>query len=195
MEAKPLLQKIEADAREAAAQVLAAARDKARALVEASDAGIEELNLRTSQRIERDSQDMRTRMQRMDELEGRKALLSDKRDVMDETFREALRMLTSMDANAARAFFEQRLLATAQGDEQVKPGTQGGGVDQAMLDQVNRQLQAQGKPGQLTLSEERVPGVGFALARGGIEVVCTFERLVHDARMGLETEVAGILFP
>ena len=36
--------------------------------------------------------------------------------------------------------------------------------------------------------------MGFALLRDGIQVVCTFDRLVSDARMGLETEIAAILF-
>lgn len=189
----PLIQKIESDARDAAAQLLAGARDKAKALVLASDQSIAALNEQTARRIAADSLDQERRMQRMGELEDRKALLQDKRAVMEEAFLESLQWLNKMPAQEARAFFLARMVSAAHGEEQVKAGTLGG-VDQDLVDQANRQLSAQGKPGRLSLSKDRVPGFGFALTRGGIEVVCTFERLVHDARMNLETEVASILF-
>lgn len=193
MQAQPLFQKIEDDARQAAAQILANAREKAQAVSNAADQDIAVLRQRNAQRIEQDAEELRLRMQRMDELEGRKALLAHKRTVLDEAFASALQQLQALPPADMRAFFLDKLVATAQGGEAVLSGAQGG-MDQGMVDEANQLLAKQGKPAGLVLSPDTVPGMGFALLRDGIQVVCTFDRLVSDARMGLETEIAAILF-
>jgi V/A-type H+-transporting ATPase subunit E len=193
MQAQPLFQKIEDDARQAAAQILANAREKAQAVSNAADQDIAALRQRNAQRIEQDAEELRLRMQRMDELEGRKALLAHKRTVLDEAFASALQQLQALQPTDMRAFFLDKLVATAQGGEAVLSGAQGG-MDQGMVDEANQLLAKQGKPAGLVLSPDTVPGMGFALLRDGIQVVCTFDRLVSDARMGLETEIAAILF-
>ncbi len=193
MQAQPLFQKIEDDARQAAAQILANAREKAQAVSNAADQDIAALRQRNAQRIEQDAEELRLRMQRMDELEGRKALLAHKRTVLDEAFASALQQLQALQPADMRAFFLDKLVATAQGGEAVLSGAQGG-MDKGMVDEANQLLAKQGKPAGLVLSPDTVPGMGFALLRDGIQVVCTFDRLVSDARMGLETEIAAILF-
>jgi V/A-type H+-transporting ATPase subunit E len=193
MQAQPLFQKIEDDARQAAAQILANAREKAQSVSNAADQDIAALRQRNAQRIEQDAEELRLRMQRMDELEGRKALLAHKRTVLDEAFASALQQLQALQPTDMRAFFLDKLVATAQGGEAVLSGAQGG-MDQGMVDEANQLLAKQGKPAGLVLSPDTVPGMGFALLRDGIQVVCTFDRLVSDARMGLETEIAAILF-
>ncbi len=193
MQAQPLFQKIEDDARQAAAQILANAREKAQAVSNAADQDIAALRQRNAQRIEQDAEELRLRMQRMDELEGRKALLAHKRTVLDEAFASALQQLQALPPADMRAFFLDNLVATAQGGEAVLSGAQGG-MDKDMVDEANQLLAKQGKPAGLVLSPDTVPGMGFALLRDGIQVVCTFDRLVSDARMGLETEIAAILF-
>lgn len=193
MQAQPLFQKIEDDARQAAAQILANAREKAQAVSNAADQDIAVLRQRNAQRIEQDAEELRLRMQRMDELEGRKALLAHKRTVLDEAFASALQQLQALQPADMRAFFLDKLVATAQGGEAVLSGAQGG-MDKGMVDEANQLLAKQGKPAGLVLSPDTVPGMGFALLRDGIQVVCTFDRLVSDARMGLETEIAAILF-
>ena len=193
MQAQPLFQKIEDDARQAAAQILANAREKAQAVSNAADQDIAVLRQRNAQRIEQDAEELRLRMQRMDELEGRKALLAHKRTVLDEAFASALQQLQALPSADMRAFFLDKLVATAQGGEAVLSGAQGG-MDKGMVDEANQLLAKQGKPAGLVLSPDTVPGMGFALLRDGIQVVCTFDRLVNDVRMGLETEIAAILF-
>lgn len=193
MQAQPLFQKIEDDARQAAAQILANAREKAQAVSNAADQDIAALRQRNAQRIEQDAEELRLRMQRMDELEGRKALLAHKRTVLDEAFASALQQLQALPPADMRAFFLDKLVATAQGGEAVLSGAQGG-MDKGMVDEANQLLAKQAKPAGLELSPDTVPGMGFALLRDGIQVVCTFDRLVSDARMGLETEIAAILF-
>jgi V/A-type H+-transporting ATPase subunit E len=193
MQAQPLFQKIEDDARQAAAQILANAREKAQSVSNAADQDIAVLRQRNAQRIEQDAEELRLRMQRMDELEGRKALLAHKRTVLDEAFASALQQLQALPPADMRAFFLDKLVATAQGGEAVLSGAQGG-MDNGMVDEANQLLAKQGKPAGLVLSPDTVPGMGFALLRDGIQVVCTFDRLVSDARMGLETEIAAILF-
>ena len=71
----------------------------------AADQDIAALRQRNAQRIEQDAEELRLRMQRMDELEGRKALLAHKRTVLDEAFASALQQLQALPPADMRAFF------------------------------------------------------------------------------------------
>lgn len=57
-------------------------------------------------------------------------------------------------------------------------------------------LQKQGKPGQLTLGEEKRNGeTGMILAKNGMEISCTFASLLDSRRLDMEADIAAILFP
>ena len=136
-------------------------------------------------------------MERMEELEERKRLLSDKRTLIDEAFAQALDKLEAMPSQQARAFLMTEAAAMADGDETVILGSKNPGwFDDKFLADLNTLLQKQGKPGQLTLGNETRNGeTGLILAKNGMEISCTFASLLDSRRLDMEADIAAILFP
>ena len=89
------------------------------------------------------------------------------------------------------------LKIAADGDETVILGSKNPGwFDDKFLADLNTLLQKQGKPGQLTLGEEKRNGeTGMILAKNGMEISCTFASLLDSRRLDMEADIAAILFP
>ena len=105
MDVKGILDKIEADAREAAAQTLEQAQARIDALRAANDAAQHQQLAAMEEKIKADAAEMEGRMIRMAELEDKKARLAAKREVMDDTFRLAQDKLCTLPDAKKRAFF------------------------------------------------------------------------------------------
>ena len=117
MDVKGILDKIEADAREAAAQTLEQAQARIDALRAANDAA---QHPAMEEKIKADAAEMEGRMIRMAELEDKKARLAAKREVMDDTFRLAQDKLCTLPDAKKRAFFMAQLLSAADGGEEYR---------------------------------------------------------------------------
>ena len=194
MDVKGILDKIEADAREAAAQTLEQAQARIDALRAENDAAQKQQLAAMEDKIKADSAEMEGRMIRMAELEDKKARLAAKREVMDDTFRLAQEKLCTLPDAEKRAFFMAQLLSAADGSEKLSIGQKADGwYDDAFLAEANERLSAAGKQGNLARGED-IPGCGFELVKEGSSLNCTFEMLAEGQRMALEGEVARALF-
>ena len=81
-----------------------------------------------------DAQAAAVRMGRMAELDERKLLLKDKRDMMERAFSLALDKMKAMPAKEARAFLLSTLTELADGDEELIVGAESDGwMDKAFL--------------------------------------------------------------
>lgn len=194
MDVKGILEKIGADAREAARQTLDDARARADEIARASREQLDARRADMEKRVEKDAAETAERMTRMKDLEDRKEALAVKRGVMDAAFDEALTLLNALPAARARAFFLGEALSAATGGERLSVG----GVnpdwyDDSFLAELNQALTARGaKP--VSPSDEQTEGRGFRLIRPGASMDCTFGALIADQRMALEGEVASALF-
>ena len=182
MDVKGILDKIEADAREAAAQTLEQAQARIDALRAANDAAQHQQLAAMEEKIKADAAEMEGRMIRMAELEDKKARLAAKREVMDDTFRLAQDKLCTLPDAQKRAFFMAPLLSAASG-----------WYGDSFLAEANEKLKAAGKQEPLTRGED-IPGCGFELVKDGSSLNCTFEMLAEGQRMALEGDVARALF-
>lgn len=196
MNAQAILQKIEDDALQAAAQAKAEAEKKAAGMKEDSRAKVEAMRDETVRQAEAESQALAGRMRRMAELDMRKLLLQSKREVMDVAFEQAKAELCQMPAKEARAFLLRQTAAVAQGDEELIVGANNAGwFDESFLGDLNAALRQAGKAGDIKRSPCRREGVtGVILSRAGTEVFVTFEAMLGNVRADLETEIARILF-
>lgn len=170
---------------------------KAARLRDAAEKRMAAVHSRLMMQASEDAEAARLRMERMEELEERKRLLSDKRALIDEAFAQALDKLEAMPPQQARAFLMTEAAAVADGDETVILGSKNPGwFDDKFLADLNTLLQKQGKPGQLTLGEEKRNGeTGMILAKNGMEISCTFASLLDSRRLDMEADIAAILFP
>lgn len=195
MNADAILKRIEQDARQAAEATMNDARKRAETVAASWQEKLSKEDAEAMERARKDALALDDRMQRMAELDARKALLADKRTVLDEAFALALEKMQAMPANKARAFALKMLLASARGDETVVADSQCMWLDASFIDEANRALKAAGREGRLTLSAEKKQlGGGFLLARDGMEVNCSFPAALEAQRPELEAEVASMLF-
>ncbi len=195
MDVKSILDKIDADAREAAQKTLSDARASADELAAQSREQIQAQREAMEKRAQREGAETVERMRRMAELEDKKAALAVKRSVMDGAFREALGILESLPKTEARAFFLKELARAARGGEALLIGrVQPDWFDDAFLAEANALLLEKGVQQGVALSAEQIDGRGFHLRSGGAVMDCTFEALLADGRMALESDVAKALF-
>jgi V/A-type H+-transporting ATPase subunit E len=195
MDANAILEKIAQDARDAASSTLEDANKRAGEMKAASEERIGQQKKSALDRAKKDGVLLRERMLRMAELEDKKSLLSAKREVMDKAFMSALGMLETMDAKKMRAFFLRLVSDCAEGDETLLIGAKNNAwFDDAFVAEANAALKARGKKADLQKGVSPVLGVGFALKKGGTQVNCTMDALLSQSRMGLETDVARVLF-
>lgn len=194
MDVQGILNKIAADARQAASAVLADAQKRADDLRAKSEEQLAAQRRAMEAKAETDGREMEGRMLRMAELEEKKARLAVKRQVMDEAFLQATDRLRRLPDQEKRAFFLAELVSAAQGGETVCVGTEENAwFDERFLSDAGAALAAKGCAGALQRGED-VPGCGFELRQGGAALNCTFESLVEGQRMALEGDVARALF-
>lgn len=197
MNANAIQEKILSDARTSASDIMRDANEKAARLRDATEKRMAAAHSRLMMQASEDAEAARLRMERMEELEERKRLLSDKRALIDEAFAQALDKLEAMPPQQARAFLMTEAAAVSDGDETVILGSKNPSwFDDKFLADLNTLLQKQGKPGQLTLGNEKRDGeTGLILEKNGMEISCTFASLLDSRRLDMEADIAAILFP
>lgn len=196
MNAQAILEKIGADGRQAAAVLLKEAGERAEAIRAESEKKIARLREETVAKAQAEAEALELRMHRMAELDERKLLLSAKRQLMDQAFQLALEKLRKMPPEQMEVFFLSLAVSSAKGGEKMLIGAQNDAwYTPAFLSKVNSELAAAGKPGLIAADDERRPGVtGLILLGEGMEINCTLEALLQAQRLGLEAEVASILY-
>ena len=139
------------------------------------------------------NQDRLESMDRLTKMEGRKAILALKQDMVSESFDRAVEKLVDLPEEQYVALLARLAAqASATGDEQIVLNARdraavGGKVAAA----ANERLGG----GKLTLSDETGDFKGgLILRRGSIEANCTAELLVDLCREEMASQLAGVLF-
>ena len=127
MNANAIQEKILSDARTSASDIMRDANEKAARLRDAAEKRMAAAHSRLMMQASEDAEAARLRMERMEELEERKRLLSDKRALIDEAFAQALDKLEAMPPQQARAFLMTEAAAVADGDDTVILGSENPG--------------------------------------------------------------------
>ena len=119
------------------------------------------------------------------ELKSRNEKLTAKQAVIDKVFENSIEKLCKMSDEEIKEFIKNKIVnADIVGDETIILNEKGNKlVDVNLLKEINSELLAKGKKGELTINKE-----------DGIEINNTFEDLVNSERDDLEFEVAKVLF-
>ncbi|BFK80617.1 MULTISPECIES: V-type ATP synthase subunit E [Clostridium] len=131
------------------------------------------------------------------ELKSRNEKLTAKQAVIDKVFENSIEKLCKMSDQEIKEFIKNKIVnADIVGDETIILNEKGNKlVDANLLKEINSELLAKGKKGELTINKEvRNFKGGFILEKDGIEINNTFEDLVNSERDDLEFEVAKVLF-
>jgi V/A-type H+-transporting ATPase subunit E len=189
--------RIQADADAEIAQI----RQDATAQVEQIQADYETLSRQEAEEIVEKGQKMAdergARLVSAAQMEAKKMTLAAKQEVLDEAFALALEKLTKLPEEEYVTLLANLIVkASSTGHEQVILNQ----VDRARYGvkvcvKANEQLEAAGKVGGITLSEQTRPiQGGLLLSNGAVEVNCALETLVRLSRTELTREVSELLF-
>ena len=139
------------------------------------------------------NQDRLDSMERLAKMEGRKAVLALKQDMVAESFDRACDQLVNLPAAEYGAFLAKLAVkASVTHDEEVVLNARDRkALGDKVIEAANKALGG----GKLTLSKETGDFKGgLILRRGSIEANCTAELLVDLCREEMAAELAGVLF-
>jgi V/A-type H+-transporting ATPase subunit E len=183
------------DARQQAEAVLEDARAKARGIAQQATERAEKSARELTGQAAQEAAEYGRRMESMADLSCRRARLEVKQQLLDKLFDQALQALSAMEDRDYLALITDLMVEAAEGNEQVVVAPGEGRIDSAFLAGINNRLKAEGRCGELKLAERREPMAGgFILDSRGVEINCSFEMLVRQARPVMEKEAAALLF-
>ena len=139
------------------------------------------------------NQDRLDSMERLAKMEGRKAVLALKQDMVAESFDRACDQLVNLPAAEYGTFLAKLAVkASVTHDEEVVLNARDRkALGDMVIEAANKALGG----GKLTLSKETGDFKGgLILRRGSIEANCTAELLVDLCREEMAAELAGVLF-
>ena len=139
------------------------------------------------------NQDRLDSMERLAKMEGRKAILGVKQDLVAESFDRAAEQLVNLPEEQYVALLAKLAAeASVTGEEEIVLNARDrAAVGQKVVDAANAKLSG----GKLTLSADTGDFKGgLILRRGSIEANCTAELLVELRREDMAAELARVLF-
>ena len=184
---------IEADANARADAIIKEAEAKAAATREAYEQKAKEAYAEKIRAGVKANQDRLESMERLARMEGRKAILALKQDMVNESFDLAADKLVKLPEAQYVAFLAKLAAqASVTGDEQIILNARDREtVGEKVVAAANEKLSG----GKLTLAPETGDFKGgLILRRENIAVNCTAELLVDLCRDEMAAELAGVLF-
>lgn len=129
--------------------------------------------------------------------EERRKILALKRELMDETFRQAEQIFSNLDREEYLSLLKSSLLSSIDSwnEEIIISSRDKELIEESFIEKLKKELKKKGKEGELkfspTLGEKER---GFILKKEGMQVNCTFSSLFSSLKDELEIEVAKRLF-
>ncbi len=130
------------------------------------------------------------------QLDFRKALLTEKRFLLDETFKTAFEDIRNLSDDDYRKLVKKLILQLAEpGNGKIFISNMDRKrITKSLINEANKTLHKIGKSAALELAQEEVNiDGGFILKMGRIEINCSLSSFFKKKREELETEVSKIL--
>ena len=184
---------IKGDAQAQVDAILAQAERQCAAIREDYDAKAREAYGEKIRKGVKDCQDKLDSVDRIGQMEMRKAVLALKQEMVSKSFDMACDMIVNLPAEQyVKLLAKLAANASVTGDEEIVLNAK----DKAAVgDAVVKAANAALKGGKLALSGETGDFKGgLILRRGAIEANCTIELLVELCRGDMSAELAGVLF-
>lgn len=129
-------------------------------------------------------------------LKVRNEKLKAKQEIINEIFETAITRLLSLNDQDYRTFIKNSILnQDIDGDEElVLREEDKNRIDAAFINNINEELKAKGKIGNINVTYSNSLKAGFLLSKNGIDINNTFQDLVEANRDSLEKDVIDTLF-
>jgi len=186
--------KILKDAEEKKNEILASAEEEKNIILSKKIAKAKDLEAEIIKKAELEAKTKVERMISSAKLKVRNDKLSVKQEVINNTFKNSIEVLSKIEGQDLLNFIKNSVLSLGVIGEQKMFLNKTGMdiVDLTFIYELNQQL---GDKGNIKLSSEvKDFKGGFILEKDGIQINYTFEALVSSLKDELEYEVANILF-
>jgi len=193
MPLQKIIDKILQEARAEAEGILDAARAEAKAI---ETAGKAEAEKQKAQKIANAADSLKSEKLKnlaLLNLEMRKSILKTRRDMMDEVFDKSVQELEQLRAESQRKLI-QKIVGNFIPTETCEIIVAADEIDKFTLLLSSLWGVVFTKFCKVTPSKKSIGG-GFIIRTRGLELDCTYERLINEQRQQLEFDVAQILFP
>ncbi|SEF72297.1 V/A-type H+-transporting ATPase subunit E [Caloramator fervidus] len=185
------------DAKLKASAIENEALSKAKSILDEATNKAERIVEEFKEKAEREGKEKKERIISKAKMECRDMILKAKQEMIDNIFKLVVDKINNMDLESYRSLFKTLILNSVEtGDEEIVLSQKDKDkFNQSFLYEINRELIAKGKAGNLKLSSETLNlNSGFILRRNGLEINCTIESLIRNLRDELEVELAKLLF-
>ena len=188
-----ILGSIKAESDEAVAQRISEAKSRAEQIKKEAEDSVKDECQSIEERGKKNAEDTVSRAESAAALLKRKAILSEKQDIIAEVFDEAEQKLISlpddryvdtiMKIAVKNALPEEGTIIFSDADKKRLPAS------------FEKDLNSRLKAGKLILSSDKIDTVGgFVLSYGGVEQNCTFRALIDAGREKLTDKISKVLF-
>ena len=189
-----LIERILADAREAADGIRAAAETDEARIDQLADNDVWEIESEAQLQAKRLREDVLERSRTNAELDSRKYALSARRQVVDKAFDEAYRRLCALSGAERDKLLTLLAVRECDGGETLLPAQADEDAFKRLLSAINEELKAVGKAAiTLGAAEPSLDG-GFILHAAGYEKNCSFSAALREVREYDQSRVAALLF-
>ncbi|MEN8127927.1 MAG: V-type ATP synthase subunit E [Planctomycetota bacterium] len=195
MNAEQVVQKILAEAKAQAEQIVNDAKAKAAEQGTQLDARIAEFDMKTDELAKDAAEDKLQRMLAGARMSNAKQTLAAKVAILDEVFEKAKAAVNKLPDEAYLSLMTTLVRqAVETGNEEVIIGKGEKRIDDKFVSKVNQSL-GSGLKGNLRLSSQRADiAGGFILSRGKVQVNASTDVMIESLRESMEIELSKFLF-
>jgi V/A-type H+-transporting ATPase subunit E len=197
MTIKDISEKIISDAKIQADKIIAQAEDNANNI---TNKGIKEAdNIRKTilYKVNQEASLKKSKILTEANLGVKKTILLEKQKIMEDVFGKALKSILKLGNKDYQNFIKKLILDNIEkGDETIFIGhSDKNRISKDFIEDINKELKAKGKKGELKLSDSYLPVKGgIIIGSGAIRKNVSLELLLKDVREESETQISEILF-
>lgn len=197
MTIKDISEKIISDAKIQADKIIAQAEDNASNIIKKGRKEADNIKKMILYKINQESSLKKSKILTEANLESKKTILLEKQKIMEDVFGNSLESILKLDDKDYHNFIKKLILGNIEkGDETIFIGfPDKNRISKDFIQDINKELKAKGKKGELRLSNSYLPiKGGIIIGSGTIRKNISLELLLKNVREESEIQMSKILF-
>jgi len=197
MTIKDINNKIISDARIQAEKIIAQAEVNANNIIKKGEKEADNIKIIISYKNKQEAYLKKSKILTEANLEAKKTILLEKQKIIEDVFGKALESILKLSDKEYHHFIKKLILDNIEiGDETIFIGSSDQRkISKNFIEDINKELEAKGKKGELKLSASYLPlKGGVIIGSGKIRKNISLELLLKDVREESEMQISKILF-
>ncbi len=197
MTIKDINEKIISDAKIQANKIITQAEDNANNITNKGRKEADNVKKTILYKINQEASLKKSKILTEANLGVKKTILSEKQKIMEDVFGNVLESILKLSNKEYQNFIKKMILDNIEkGDETIFIGSSDKDkISKDLIENINKELKARGKKGELKLSDSYLPiKGGIIIGSGAIRKNVSLELLLKNVREESETQISKILF-